>query len=138
VSRENVELVRRAFAELATDFPIEELEARLSDAALEEFFDPEIEWVPVTQSLLASGTYRGYEGVRRFWSEFLSTWEEFEIEAQELVDCGDHVAVVMRMWGRTHELELDVTWSSLNTVRDGRVVRVQGFTSRDGALEAAR
>ena len=36
-----------------------------------------------------------------------------------------------------HELELGEAWSALYTLRNGRVVRVQGFTTREGALEAA-
>jgi ketosteroid isomerase-like protein len=39
--------------------------------------------------------------------------------------------------GRTHELEVDETRSSLLTMRDGRVVRVQSFADADGAREAA-
>jgi len=36
-----------------------------------------------------------------------------------------------------HELEIDEIWSALFTMRDARIVRVQDFASRDGALEAA-
>jgi ketosteroid isomerase-like protein len=137
MSQKNVQTVRRAFAELATGFPVDELESHLSDDALAEFFDPEVEWIPATQSLLATGSYHGYEGVRRFWTEFLSIWDEYDIQAQELFDRGDQVAVVMRMRGRTHQVEIDEIWSSLSSIRDGRIVRVQGFASRDGAVEAA-
>ena len=137
MSQQNLEIVRRAFAELATSFPVHEVESHLSDAALAEFFDPQVEWIPVTQSLLATGSYIGYEGVCRFWTEFLSTWDEYDIEAQEFFDHGDQVAVVMRMRGRTHNVEIDEIWSSLSSMRDGRIVRIQGFASRGGALEAA-
>jgi ketosteroid isomerase-like protein len=89
VSQENVELVRRLFAELATNFPLGEAESHLSDAALGEFFHPEIEWIPLSQSSLVVS------------------------------------------------VDVDEIWSSLCTTRNGRVVRVQSFTSRDGALEAA-
>jgi ketosteroid isomerase-like protein len=137
MSQENVETVRRGFAKLARDFPVDELESRLSDGSLAEFFDPEVEWIPVAESLLATGSYHGYEGVRRFWTEFLSIWDGYDIEAQELFDRGDQVAVVMRMRGRTYEVEIDEIWSSLYDIRDGRIIRVQAFTSRHGALEAA-
>jgi ketosteroid isomerase-like protein len=137
MSRENVALVRRLFAELASGFPVDEVERQLSDEVLAEFFDPNVEWVPVTQSLLAVESYRGYGGVRRFWTEFLSTWDQYAIDLREAFDAGDQVAVVMRLAGRTHDLEVDETWSSLHTVRDGRIVRVEGFSNRDGALKAA-
>jgi ketosteroid isomerase-like protein len=43
----------------------------------------------------------------------------------------------MRMTARTKGLEVDEVWSSLSTLRDGKIVRVQGFTNHDGALKAA-
>jgi ketosteroid isomerase-like protein len=99
--------------------------------------DSRIEWVPVTDSLLAVDSYRGFEGVRRFWGEFVSTWESYRVEPLRFDDAGDQVAVVVHIVGRTHELEVDETRSSLLTVRDGRVVRVQSFADAEGAREAA-
>jgi hypothetical protein len=66
VPRENVELVRRLYAELASEGSTHEFEQRLSDDALSRFFHPGIEWVPMSQSLLAVESYRGFDGVRRF------------------------------------------------------------------------
>jgi hypothetical protein len=66
VPRENVELVRRLYAELASEGSPHEFEGRLTDDALSRFLDPEIEWVPMSESLLAVESYRGFDGVRRF------------------------------------------------------------------------
>jgi ketosteroid isomerase-like protein len=137
VSEENVELVRRLYAELASEGSSQEFERRLTDEALGRFLDPRIEWMPVTESLLAGDSYRGFEGVRRFWGEFVSAWESYRVEPLTFDDVGDRVAVVVHIVGRTHELEVDETRSSLLTVRDGRVVRVQSFADADGAREAA-
>jgi ketosteroid isomerase-like protein len=137
VSRENVELVQRLYAELAGEGSAEEFERRLTDEALGRFLDPEIEWVPVTDSVLA-GSYRGFDGVRRFWGEFLSTWETYRVEPLSFDDAGDRVAVVVHIVGRTHGLEVDETRSSLLTVRAGRVVRVESFADPDGAQRACR
>lgn len=137
VPRENVELVRRLYAQLASEGPAHEFEQRLTDAALSRFLDPGIEWVPMSHSLLAVQSYRGYEGVRRFWGEFLSTWESYGVELMSVYDAGDQVAVVVHIVGRTNELEIDETQSSLLTVRDGRVIRVQAFADPGGAREAA-
>jgi ketosteroid isomerase-like protein len=136
--QEDVELVRRLFAELLTPLHVEEVEQRLSDEALAEFCDPEIEWIPMSQSLLAADSYRGYQALRRFWTEFLSMVEEFLMEPQEFLDAGDQVAVVYRTIARTHDVEVEATWSALWTMRNGRVIRVQNFPSRGGALDAAR
>ena len=78
-------------------------------------------------SLLAAESYRGFEGVRRFWGEFVSTWESCKVQPLRFDDAGDQVAVVVRIAGRTHELAVDDARSALLTVRDGRVVRVESF-----------
>ena len=137
VSEENVDLVRRLYAELASEGSTREFEQRLIDDTLSRFLDPGVEWVPVTDSLLAVDSYRGFDGVRRFWGEFLSTWESYRVEPLRFYDAGDQVAVVVHIVGRTHELEVAQTRSSLLTVRDGRVVRVQSFADAEGAREAA-
>jgi ketosteroid isomerase-like protein len=93
--------------------------------------------VPVTDSVLAVDRYRGFAGVRKFWAEFVSTWESYRVETQKFDDAGDRVAVVVRIVGRTHGLEVDDTRSTLLTVRDGRVVRVESFADPDGARAAA-
>ena len=75
--------------------------------------------------------------MRRFWGEFLSTWDSYKVEPQRFDDAGDQVAVVVHIVGRTQELAVDETRSSLLTVRDGRVVRVLSFSDPEGAREAA-
>jgi ketosteroid isomerase-like protein len=137
VSRANIELVRRLYGELASEGSPPEFERRMTDEALGHFLDPAIEWVPVEHSLLAVDSYRGFDGVRRFWGEFLSAWESYKVEPLSFHEAGDQVAVVVHIVGRTHALEVDETRSSLLTVRDGRVVRVQSFADPDGAREAA-
>ena len=140
MSQENVELVRRWYAfiegfegRIETD----EIGDRLSDATLGDFFDPKLEWVPIPQGPLAGSTYRGFEGVRRFVADFLAAWDEIRTEPQEFLDRGDQVVTVLRMGGKVHELEIDEVWSHLLTLRDGRIVRVQTFGTREGALQAA-
>ncbi len=137
MSRANIELVRRLYGELASEGSARAFEQRLTDEALGRFLDPGIEWVPVAHSLLAVESYRGFDGVRRFWGEFLSTWESYKVEPLSFYDTGDQVAVVVHIVARTHELEVDETRSSLLTLRDGRVARVQSFDDPDGAREAA-
>ena len=93
--------------------------------------------MPVTDSVLAVDSYRGFAGVRKFWAEFVSTWESYRVETQKFDDAGDRVAVVVRIVGRTHGLEVEDTRSTLLTVLDGRVVRVESFADPDGARAAA-
>jgi len=128
VSRENVEVVRRTI----------EIGVRDVDAWL-EFYDPEVEWLPTPQSLPAGRSYRGHEGVRRFWEDLFSTWEEYEVEAEEFQDLGDQGIVTGRVRARSARgVDLIETWSALFTVRAGKIIRFQGFADRTGALGAAR
>jgi ketosteroid isomerase-like protein len=137
MSQENVELVRRLYAELASGGSADAFEQRLTDDALSAFLDPGIEWVPPPESLMAVDNYRGFDGTRRLWGEFVSTWDDYRVEPQNFYDAGDRVAVVVHIVGRTHGVEVDETRSSLLTIRDGRVVRVQAFADPDGARQAA-
>jgi ketosteroid isomerase-like protein len=109
----------------------------LADDVLSRFLDPSVEWMPVEGSVLAVDTYRGFDGVRKFWGEFLSAWESYRVEALKFEDAGDRVAVVVHIIGRTHGLEVEETRSSLLTVRDGRIVLVESFADPDGASAAA-
>ena len=86
---------------------------------------------------MAVDSYRGFAGTRRFWLEFISTGEEYGVHPLAFDDVGDQVAVVVRIAGRTHGLEVDETRSSLLTIRDGRIVRVEAFADPGGAREAA-
>ena len=137
MAQENLQIIRRLFEDLGSRRSVGGALAALTDEALAEFYDPEIEWRTVSQSPLALEVYRGYDGVRQFWSDFLSPWEEFSIEAKELIEAGDQVAVVSRLSGRLQGIEVDETYSSLFTLRDGRVLAYQGFRSREEALRAA-
>ena len=134
MSEENVEVVRGLFAAFQ-GVDVGSVERRLDE--VREIVDPEVEWVAAPHSLLASEEYRGYDGVRRFWTQFLSAWDEYGVEVEKLIDADDQVVAVMRLRGRTNELEVDEARSSLLTLRDGRIVRIEPFASKDAALEAA-
>jgi ketosteroid isomerase-like protein len=129
---ENVEVVRQSFAVLG-DAQLEEL----TDRVLSEFFDPGVEWVPVPQGVLSGNRYLGFEGIRRFVADFVAAWDEFRSEPEEFRESDGRVIAVIRIGGRMHDLEVDEVWSALFTLRDERIVRVEAFATREGALEAA-
>jgi len=134
MSRENVEIVRGLFA-ACQSVDVGNFERCFDE--VREVLDPEIEWVAAPHSLLASEEYRGPDGVRRFWTQFLSAWDEYGVEVEELIDAGDQVVAVMRLSGRTEDLEIDEVRSSLLTLRAGKIVRIEPFPTKDDALEAA-
>jgi ketosteroid isomerase-like protein len=137
MSQENVEIVRKSYEPPQGGLKLDQLEDWLTDAVINEYFDPALEWIPISDGLLTGESYRGYEGLRRFWSDLLAACDELVIEPLEFRDAGDQVVVVQRMNIRARGIEIDEDWSRLYTLSEGRILRVQTFTNRDEALEAA-
>jgi ketosteroid isomerase-like protein len=137
MSRENVEVVRKSYEPPQGGLKLDQIENWLTDAVVNEYFDPDLEWIPISDGLLTGESYRGYEGLRRFWSDLLGACDELVIEPLEFRAAADQVVVVQRMNIRARGIEIDEVWSRLYTLNEGRIVRVQTFTNRDAALKAA-
>ena len=129
MSRENVERLHVAY---------EDFLAGKSEFGA-ELLDPEIEWdaseTPIPD---IAEVYRGIEGVRQFWREWLAAWETNQFE-YELVDAGDRIVQLfdMRMRGRSTGIEMPfgkVAW--VYTFRDGLIVHMKLYMSQAAALEA--
>jgi ketosteroid isomerase-like protein len=128
MSGENVEITRRAYEA----FNRGDLDGAVADAA------PDLEYISTGAVPGSGGVFRGPEGFKRFLGWF---WEEFEdtrIEA-EFIEAGDQVLASITNHGRGKRSGVETTWHvwQLWTLRDGKFVRGQGFTSREEALEAA-
>jgi len=72
MSEENVDVLRRA---------LEAFRRRDNEAAL-AFYDPDIE----IRGILDDRVYRGLDGVREYFREWLSVWDEFISEVDEWID----------------------------------------------------
>jgi len=107
------------------------------DAAV-ECFDPEIDWV--LPALQGFDSCRGPDQVRLFWQGLDETFDELRLDPQESVDAGDRVATRLRYYGLGKgsgaEIETEM-YHQVITFRDGRMVRIEYFTSWAEALEAA-
>jgi ketosteroid isomerase-like protein len=126
MSRENVEIVRRAFA-----FG---MQGRGDpDEALADF-DPGVILNSVEQ-----GTSSGHDAVRGNLERWQSAWDEVEATAEEFIDAGDRVVVraYYRGRGRGSGVEVDARFYDVFTLRQGKIVQVDEFTERRKALEAA-
>jgi ketosteroid isomerase-like protein len=128
MSQENVEIVRRVYEA----FNRGDLDAVVADIA------PDAVYLPTGTIPGFAGVYQGGEGFRRFLSWL---WEEFDeprIEVHEIIEVGNQVLVSLTNRGRGKQSGADVSWHlwQVGTVRDGKVVRAQGFTSRAEALES--
>jgi ketosteroid isomerase-like protein len=71
------------------------------------------------------------------WSDM---WESWNVEVERVIDAGgDHVVALIRETGRSATgLDMDERHAELYRVRDGRIVRRQGFSDPRVALSGGR
>ena len=104
------------------------------------FFDRDVEWDTTTfEGWPEAAVYRGHAGVRRFFDEWLASWERYEAGVDEYVDVGgDRVLVLcwQRGFGPDSHAPVLMEWAQVCTVRDGLVSRMEAFSNRTAALEA--
>ncbi len=111
------------------------------------FYDPEIEWDASAWEGMAefppglSGVYRGHEGVRNYWRNWLEAWKDIEFEVEDVLDGGDEVVALIRnqrQWGRHTGIATEMApYGLVFTVRGGKVVRWRAYPDQESALEAA-
>jgi ketosteroid isomerase-like protein len=130
MSEENVEIVRRWWGGFNEDgIP----PFSLCDDKIEINMPPDF---PVR------GSFRGHDGVRHWRDQVFEIVENARVEPEEIVDVhgdGETVLMLLRATGtaRHTEIELEVEWAAIWTVRGGKLLRAQGYLNRAEALEAA-
>jgi ketosteroid isomerase-like protein len=135
VSKENVALVRGLF-DAASGMDKQALLATLPEV-IPRVCDPDIEWIE--PSRVDGRVYRGHEGVRQSWERWLEQWQDYELEAERIVDFGDEVFVVFteRARGRTSGATVTMRNFMVLTFLEGRIVRYREFYDEAAALAAA-
>jgi ketosteroid isomerase-like protein len=107
---------------------------------LGELVDPEVELHGTVGGVQEGRVYRGLAEVIREYDEVDGeAWEERRIEPEEFLDADDEVVVLLHEFrrGRGSGVELEADTAAVFRVRDGRVVRMQGFLDRAAARQAA-
>jgi ketosteroid isomerase-like protein len=130
MSQENVEIVERVrrFVEAFNRRDFDTFFAQL---------DPEIEYTPVEENVL----YRGREAFTEYIGHWLEAWDTFVAHPEEIeiTPAGNWGFVALRFRGRGKGSEVDVDdrlyWAT--ELREGRVHRIEEYTGREEALEAA-
>jgi ketosteroid isomerase-like protein len=140
VSEENVALVRRNYEVINS-----------IGRTGEEFVDPE-EFAPDLWASLDPDfellgrndipdqkTYRGREESKEFWRMIQEVWAEIRWEPLEFMDLGDIVVVETRIVGvgRGSDVPIDAEETDVFWFRDGKIVKVTGFATKEQALAAA-
>lgn len=130
MSRENVEIVRRIVEDA--------VQGRWEESARQ--LGRDTEWHGTVGGLTEGSVWRGPEQIRKvFEQEDAEAWEERRLEAEEFIDAGDCVVVLLHEFrrGKGSGVEMEADTAVVYEVRHGRVVRIQGYMNRAEALEAA-
>jgi ketosteroid isomerase-like protein len=104
-----------------------------------ELCHPEIEFFSLMAQLEAS-PYRGFAGIRRYFTEIDATWEEWRVEVERLVAAPDgRVAIVMstHMRGRESGLPFAERVANVWEFRDDKLWRATLYRDPADALRAA-
>jgi ketosteroid isomerase-like protein len=128
MSQENVEIVRRTASALATG----------DWRGAFETWDPQIEWHFEREAVI-SGLRRGRDEVRAALASFMTEWEDFAIEIEDLIAADDErVVMLVHLTGRGRGsgVPLDFQEANVFTIRGGRIVTVKEYFDREQALEA--
>ncbi len=131
MSQENVEIVKRANEFLERrDWP---------GIAAADLVDPNVELHGSVGGLEEGRVLRGFgEITQAFDTEDRDVWEEHRIEPREFIDAGDRVVILHREYqrGKGSGVEIVIDTASIHDLRDGRIVRMQGYVNPAEALAA--
>jgi ketosteroid isomerase-like protein len=125
MSEENVELVRRGIQS------VEAFWSLLDDHvvwAIGEMPLPDLPEVMVGRDAVV-------EGSRHYWG----TWDDYRLDAEELIDAGSSVVVVVheRGRGKGSGIPFDRRWAQVWTFAGGKIIRWEIYPDKAVALEAA-
>jgi ketosteroid isomerase-like protein len=129
VSRENLEIVQRGF-DAFNETGVE---------GILPFIHPEFEATTPPNLASEPDTYRGHDGIRRWFDSFDEVMEEIRWDAHGYQQVGDQVVVefTLRARGKTTGLDFGQEAVMVWSLRDGKAVRVELFETLDEALATA-
>lgn len=83
---------------------------------------------------------RGHEGFRRAWNAWLESFEDLQLEPNEVTDLGDRLLIGVRSVGRgtVSGVLVEQRGFTLYTFSDGLVAGQEFFSDREQAERAAR
>ena len=83
-------------------------------------------------------TFEGLAGLRDLWLEWLTPWESYRGEVEEMIDLGDDVLVLAHDFGRRagNADSVGGRFAAIWTVRDGKVARIVFWADHEQALKA--
>jgi ketosteroid isomerase-like protein len=100
-----------------------------------DYFDPQ---VVVRDPERTGRVFRGHEGLREFWAEWLENWDEHRIEPREFIEEGDELLVAcdQRGRGKLSRVEVRQDIFLVYRMRDGKAVEFRLYAERAEALDS--
>jgi uncharacterized protein len=104
---------------------------------LRTFLAPDIVW-RTTPEVPFMGNYVGLDEFLRGMGEWTGAFEGITTEVEEMIDAGENVIVRHRMRGRGRDsgVEVDLEICQVVAVRDGKLIRMHDYSTRQEALQA--
>ena len=106
--------------------------------ALVDAFDAEVVVRPALSTFMSSMTYRGHEGVQAWYAETYEPWAQMLIEPQRFIDAGEQTVAMVALTARVAggHVDVDAQIAHVVTIRDGRIVALDGYDEPEAALSA--
>ena len=127
MSQENIQIDRAA----AEAFNRRDFDAWMAH------FDREIVWWAIADEP-EPGPFQGHQAVLDMASRWLELLPDIRIEIKEHIDAGEYVITIARMCGHAAGSVADVVVDEVfvDKYRDGKIVEVREYRTRQEALEA--
>lgn len=149
MERDNVEIARRLYPGSLDLVPLIEHPERWS-SHLEPLVDPDFETVGAALAMSGTGSegpdssrrsVQGFAGFIDTWRAFVSeSWEAWIVTATDFVAV-DETRVLVRLdirgRSKTHGVEVPIDSANLLTFREGRLIRLELFSTWSEALAVA-
>jgi len=129
MSQENVEIAKRGY----DAFNRRDLDV------VDELCIPDYEFFPALVGTVDGDSYRGREGLARYFEMVSDTWEELYLIGEEFRDLGDRVLVLGRLEGRGRggHVPVETPQGSIIELRGGKISCVRTYLDHGEALRAA-
>jgi ketosteroid isomerase-like protein len=100
-------------------------------------FDPEIVWYGLADEP-DPGPFRGHQGILALYARWRELLPDLQLEVEEYIDAGEYVIVSGRFHGHTADSDAEVVNDEVfvNKYREGKMVEVREYRTREEALEA--
>ena len=137
-SSQNVEAIRRLYA--ATGPPEGIAAVRDGSLPIDDFYTPDV-LLENFENAPIGGPYHGHEGIRQWARDSFDVVEDGRLDLDDVIEVDDeHLVVVNTYRGRSvvMGMEVELRFSAVMRMQEGRVRHLRGFLDHDEALRVAR